>query len=119
MFEITLHDDAFVPDAGALPIFAVQVCDVIKLVPCSVMVLPTYPAPGATELHVGAATTVTALVLVVTTTVAGLLITSWTPALPTLVDAPITTTIFVLDAIVHDDARAPDAGVGPTRALHA
>ena len=69
-------------------------------------------------LIVGAATTLTALVLVVTLTVAGLLIVSCTPASPTLVDAPITTTTVVPDAIVHDDARAPDAGVGPIRALH-
>ena len=90
--ETKLHEKALEPDDGLLPNLAEHVCDMRKLVPVSVIVLPMYPATGVTEsLTVGTATTVNALLLVVITTVSGLLIVSWTPALPKLVPVPTTT----------------------------
>jgi hypothetical protein len=52
------------------------------------------------------------------TTDAGFDIVSLMPAAPTPVPLPTTTTMDVADTIAHDDAAAPDAGVGPMRALH-
>jgi hypothetical protein len=64
----------------------------MKLDPDSVMVLLRYAELGEmTLLIVMSPTTVTALVLVATTTLTGLLIVSWMPAVPMLVDEPITT----------------------------
>ena len=64
----------------------------MKLLPVSVIVLLRYAELGEILLlNVGDPTTVNALLLVVITTVAGLLIVSWTPATPKLVPVPTTT----------------------------
>ena len=64
----------------------------MKLLPVSVIVLLRYAELGEMLLlNVGDPTTVNALLLVVITTVSGLLIVSWTPALPKLVPVPTTT----------------------------
>jgi hypothetical protein len=57
-------------------------------------------------------------VLVATTTLTGLLIVSWMPAVPMLLDEPITTMTSVPEGIEHDAAGEPDAGAAPIRALH-
>jgi hypothetical protein len=91
----------------------------MKLVPVSVMLLLRYAALGEMlSLNVGTSSTLKETPLVETTADGGLLILTSTPTAPTLVLLPATTTIVVFDTIAHDDAAAPAAGVGPTRALH-
>ena len=80
--------------------------------------LRSYAAVGVTPLTVGLANTFSALPVVLATTDAGLDIATATSAAPKPVLMPTTTRTSVLDSIVHDDAAAPDDGVGPMRALH-
>ena len=102
VLESMAHDPAFVPDAGALPIFAAvhkpPEEDGTKFVPMTVMVEPTYAEEGLTLMLY----TVKALLLVATISFstiiiaavpALLLIVISTPAAPLGVEAPMTTVI--------------------------
>ncbi len=100
VLETMVHDEASVPDAGALPIFAaLHVCDDgTKFDPVTVTVEPTYAEEGLTLMLY----TVKALLLVATISFstiiiaavpALLLIVISTPAAPLGVEAPMTTVI--------------------------
>ena len=91
----------------------------MKLVPVSVMVLLRYAELGKTvSLIVGDPKIVNAVPGDSTLAEVGLLNVTSTPALPTAVPVPITTTTSVADEMLHEEAAAPEDGVGPTFTVH-
>ena len=105
-----LQEDAAAPDDGVEPTFALHVCDGMKLLPITVIVLPKYPATGSSDPNVAPPTTVSSAPEV--SAVAPdppPLNTTLTIAAPALDPLPTTTRISLLDKTVHDDA-----GVEPT-----
>ena len=90
----------------------------MKLVPVSVMVLLRYALLGEMVLlSVGESRIVNAVPGEDTLEATGSLTVTSIPTLPIKVPHPITTTIWLLDAIVHDSAAKPDDGVGPILAV--
>ena len=123
VLETMAHDPAFVPDAGALPIFALHVCVITKFDPVIVTVEPTYAEEGLTLVlnTVNALLLVTAISLstfIIVAVPALLLIVISTPAAPTGVESPMTTLICVVETMVQEAVAVPDDGVLPILAVH-
>ena len=112
--DAMLHEEAAAPDDGVEPTFAVHVCDVMKLLPITVIELLTYPETGDSDPYVAPPTTVSSAPEV--SAVAPdppPLNTTRTIAAPALVPLPTTTRNWLLITTVHDDAD-----VDPTVAEH-